>query len=121
MAKHKADGLYYVTYDMLARNGACSTLLTKFLHKFGRKAKVPVTLDLAVEFEQLETTVSWVIGRLLWKKSHLDALTDRYYDRADAIFSKYGYSDNEAKPKAIARAGMDFLWQRAKLEGLVQS
>lgn len=103
--KHKADGLYYVTYDMLREAGACHVAeLVRNEFKAGDYTKIPITKHNVAWLYNSYGGLYWAALRMLEKGK----VTDDEH-------TKFDYSDNN-----IAQAFMDMLLSRAKREGLVK-
>lgn len=106
MAKHKADGLFYVTADMLQRNFACRAAVMVTAVKAGHlydRNKVLVTAEL------IQGTMHATSGVISW-------MIKRVPDFADCLAVN---KDIDALRQPIQRV-MDALWLLAIKRGLVK-
>ena len=106
--KHEADGLYYLTKQMLVDGYACRPGVDE---AFGeRKQRAVATLRSVTRFgDRPYTRLGWLADRM----RELGKITDdewQSYDRA---------RDNAQSSINQAQAFMDLLLARAKREGLV--
>ena len=116
--KHKADGLYYVTRNMLAKVNACAIGRAQAVPNKGASEPLPITLKEARRLGDFpRSRLTWAAIILHSSGRITDAEIAVYRNQRDHISR---FSAQRRQPMQQAQAFMDLLHARAKREGLVK-
>lgn len=106
--KHKADGLYYLSPEVLVNAGACEDAVDKWVEKFGSDP-VPFTLKVARALYKSNVNRAYsTIDPVEWLVSAMHHARHVSYD---------DYMDFPIKEPGNPRRIMNLLEKRAKEEG----
>lgn len=107
MKTHPADGLYYVTYNMLLNAGACyvAGAIANHFTTDPQFEQIPITLHNVSWLDTMHGGLHWASARMFDR----DKVTESEYD---SFLSGSG--------RGRSKAFMDMLLSRAKREGLVR-